>query len=317
MRGLRRLGSSLGPRGATVALFATTALVASMGSVPSPANAAAPAAARSVVAPKNVAHTFKLVKQATLRGRTSHRSAVVRKVWKDPAGRRIWYKGDPSGSLDSVVLTSTADGGGSAQVAIAASGGNCCDGNWQQLNNAGPGQAISFGFDVESNDIHARAGSTEKIASRFGNGAVQDVVTAWSASGWSNDGLHDDNCNLGALRCARVTQFWTRTIYLGSGGSLVGWDPQGTQNVGTCGSQTFGVSGYGIGVSATSPVCPNTFGPHVISAQQFGTIYKGNMKEGNVIGAGGASHERFVRPSNGGSYQGRQLYMDITWAPFN
>jgi hypothetical protein len=273
-----------------VGLLATLAMVVGLSTVTaSSAGALSPIADQRV---NNVAKSFHLVKTRTIQARTAHHAAIVHKVWKDSAGHRIWYKGDPAGSLDSVVLDTAPDGSGSAEVAIVSSGGNCCDGSWQVLNSTGPSGAISFGFDVESNDIHARAGSSEIIATRYGNGAIQDVLTQVSASGWSNDGLHGDNCNVGPLRCARIQTFWTRTIYNGSGGSTVGWDPQATSHPSACSTQSFSVSAQGVGISASSPVCPDSFGPNVIQPQVFGTIYQGAMKEGNVVGAGQAEHRR-------------------------
>lgn len=272
----------------------------------------APAAAEKV----NVTSTFRLVKVTTLRERSQWHTRIVRKVWRDAKGHKVWYRGAPAGRLETVLLTPEGTGVGEAQVAVTD---NCCNGEWQEISNAGrPGNSFSFGFDVQTNDIHARGGSTEKIATRFGNGAVQDVVNTVAASAWSNDGQHNDDCTFGPLRCRKLVNFWSLTVYHGAGGSTVGWDPQSTTNPSGCSSMVFAVSAAGIGVSSVSPVCPDTFGPRSINDMTMGATWHANQGAtpvGKVIGAGHAVHERFVRPSNGGDYTSRSLYLDVSWYP--
>ena len=162
---------------------------------------------------------------------------------------------------------------------------------------------MSWCTSAKSSDgkVNGHACDVQKMDQDNGGGDWY-VMDEQTASGWSTDTNWFPE---------RLTQLAQWVAYPG-GNTIVNWKPSGTQTIGNCTSVTSGINDpkTGLTFTATSTICPNTFGPYTITGTQFGTTWKGQEPSANYYEGSEAVDEVHSPPSASDS---PYLYVHIWW----
>jgi hypothetical protein len=101
-------------------------------------------------------------------------------------------------------------------------------------------------------------------------------------------------------------------IGYGANNTLVKWQPGSTQNVGTCSTITFSITGQnGTDYSQSESICPNTISPHNLNSTPafFGSAWNGSEHNNDYEGTN--SVDMVHSPSNASSAV--SLYLHFEW----
>jgi hypothetical protein len=159
-----------------------------------------------------------------------------------------------------------------------------------------PGQIYNSGcVDVagNSNQTHGHACIVQKLMQDNGGGDwyVGDEITS---SGWGTDYWW----KLSGL------QAWDQ---FGANNTIVQYSPQSTQHPSACGTVTFSLAYNGIGVSASSNVCPDRLDPKFWGSTGFGTNWTGCAPVNYVESAPGVDVDH--NPWNASQYASINVYI--------
>ena len=108
------------------------------------------------------------------------------------------------------------------------------------------------------------------------NGADWQLQNKYKATAWSDDT---------SLFPVRINGL-RGSISVGSGNTVVDWDPNTTTTVNSCGLMTFGVSAVG-NVSLTVQVCPTKIAPFNLTLTSSGANWTGVERDNDPVGVGG------------------------------
>jgi hypothetical protein len=83
---------------------------------------------------------------------------------------------------------------------------------------------------------------------------------------------------------------------------IVDWSPAGTQNVGSCFTNSASLSasfaGFSVSIGSSFTSCPNTYGLDYIGNQQFRIKWAGRRAAGSYIGMGGGALYRLLESAS-------------------
>jgi hypothetical protein len=126
----------------------------------------------------------------------------------------------------------------------------------------GPPVCVDQGFDGSHGHVHGC-----DVTRRVG---ASGQVWYLTDEAESTATLHDTGCQY----CDHLTGLKFGLSY-GGGNTIQHWLPSGTQDVGSCVSNTVSLSFHGVGVSSTGTQCPATFGVYTSTSTAFSTKWDG------------------------------------------
>jgi hypothetical protein len=225
---------------------------------------------------------------------------LAKRVWPDGTVSIQWKVGNsvvrydgPSGAKLSTVSTDEApDGSGDATASVTVPGEDKSVPPAQLIKSwakshmasmkvfaaaaaAAPNDDKTSGIvdswcvgwtDYSDNDVHAKTCNIRRLDwNNDGNWYFSGSV---KGSAYTNDGQHGDHC----LDCDTLNTYAATMTYSDSGNTILDWSPSATKPYGSCQDKTVSVTDpeTGASTSQTDTVCPEHFGPYLLSNTRTG-----------------------------------------------
>jgi len=245
--------------------------------------------------PSHLAHSIGGAGQWTPIAEKTNPDGTVQDLWRDASGTEITATGTPG-------LTVTV---------------------YPEIVTRGNGRAVNHTLTVGVTRTLSKAGFPTSGAARSAQ-LASSVYTTSCASIKSSDGhLYAYGCDVENLDqaigwdwyladqhrvsarsdcsanyfCDHLRQVFEWETWV-SGNQVIDWTPQATNSVGSCTNYTISYTSTrtGTSYSESSEICPNTFGPYVLNATQFGSIWKGFPPDVNYYYEAAQSEDEVHNP---------------------
>ena len=233
---------------------------------------------------------------------------IAKKVWPDGTVSLAWrvgqrvvkYDGPAGATLSVATARENADGSGTGTAAVTVPGEDKSippaqlARRWAASHQStrrdlrAVHSADAKGDIIDSwcvgwsnysdDDVHAKTCNVRRMD--WSSGANWYIVDSVKGSSYTDDGHHGDpHC----FDCDTLNAFAGTMTYADTGITIVDWSPSATKPYGACKDSTTTVTSpkSGTSYSQTDTVCPEHFGPYLLSNQRTGA--KWDNSGGNRI----------------------------------